>query len=181
MAYLTSCLPHCVDDVDITGSSNGPAYMVSAALNVPGSIGGIKLAQDITTTIPFNVIISGSTAGIAAFGNGGIFTVVQSGIYRIDYNIAVLFPISAPLGMNVVISVQQNMSLVSSSIFTLAQNTTPIRDVFSISSYYIGKFVTGDEITITARCPTRPDLILPGPPSFGIPPYPTVVTVTSLF
>jgi len=178
MASLTSCSPNCADPVDARGSSNGPAYMVSAALNVQG---GITLAQAVATTIPFNLIISGNATGIAAFGNGGIFTVVQSGIYRIDYNLAVLFPISAPLGTNVVISVQQNLSPISSSTFTIAQNATPIKNTFSVSSYYIGNFATGDKITIAAQCPTRPDLILPGPTSFGSPPYNTVAIVTSLF
>jgi len=141
---------------------------------------GFTLTSAVTTVLPFNLVIASNAAGLSTFNTAtGVFTVAESGPYRVDYNVAFLLPTATAANSSLQIAVRQNLTSASSSIFTQPQ-LTATTNIFNISSYYIGDFVAGDSIAVTALASIAGIIVL-GPAFNAIAPYNTNMIVTSLF
>lgn len=167
----------------LASSSRGvlPTFLVQAALNTPF----LTLANSNPFfIIPINFVTSGNTAGISRFDTSRcLFKVLTPGLYQIHFSVECRSGGFGVAGDSFSITLRQNLISLTSSRSTLPFAPTGFGFVLgAISGSWTGHFLSGDEITLVAKQESVGALqFVQGARTIGIGPFPTILTIESLF
>jgi hypothetical protein len=150
----------------------GPEYVVTSALS------GLNVGAGI---IPFNLVLSGNAAGIAALNTStGVFTVPKSGLYSLDFNVQFTANSGVLGGSSLTVNVCRFASPLTSMVYQYPFAGTAAT-TNSINGNWSGNFLAGDEITLQTASTITVVYSISGSSLPGVMPFITMWTVRSDF
>ena len=150
----------------------GPEYVVTSALS------GLNVGAGI---IPFNLVLSGNAAGIAALNTStGVFTVPESGLYRLNFKVQFTAITGVLTGSSLTVNVCRFASPLTSVVYQYPFASTAAT-TNSINGHWSGNFLAGDEITLQTASTITVVYSISGTSVPGVQPFITAWTVCSEF